>query len=618
MCGLTGILSSESQPFWEDRCRAATACLSHRGPESGAQWRNEKGTVHLGHRRLCILDLSPAAAQPLHYADRYVLIHNGELYNYLELRAQLQAQGYSFITASDTEVIAAAYAAWGAACLQRFDGAFAFALWDRQEEILFAARDRFGEKPFFFHFGSGTLRFASELKALWTLGVPRTINRRMVYNFLAIDYTSNPFDPQETFFEEVHKLPPASFLRFDARSGELSLEKYWQLYIDEQPSMTEDTAIAHLQEVLGRSVSLRLRSDVPVGLSLSGGLDSSALAALCQRSGAGAYAATAFTAAFEDYEKDEWPQAALVAQQLQLKHLRVPVAADEVTNLMAQVMRAQEEPVLSASALAQFAVYREAKRQGITVLLDGQGADEVLGGYHKYYRWYWQQLYRQRRLASSGEWKAARALGVTEPFGVAQRMAALFPDLAAALWQRRRQQQAARLPHLHPDLTGPHKRDLYHALPLQPDLNGALFFNTTVYGLEELLRLADRNSMAHGTEVRLPFLDHKLVELLFTFPASFKIRQGWTKWVLRQAVKDWLPEPIVWRRDKVGFEPPQQAWMQRPDVQEAIQEARRTLVREQVLNPDVLKQKVKPHTAHAAVKHDWKFWSLAFLFDDRL
>jgi asparagine synthase (glutamine-hydrolysing) len=277
-------------------------------------------------------------------------------------------------------------------------------------------------------------------------------------------------------------------------------------------------------------------------------------------------------------------------------------------------MQHQEEPIASASPLAQYQVYGLARQNGVTVLLDGQGADEVLAGYHKYYRWWWQYLYRRGKLHRSGELKAARALGVTEPFNVKNKLAALLPHFADGILQSRKAKQAFHHPDLENDWAFRHKQQLYYSLPATPDLNGALYFNTFVHGLEELLRLADRNSMAHSVEVRLPFLSHELVTFLFTLPPHFKIHQGWTKWLLRQSVASKLPHEIVWRKDKVGFEPPQKQWMQSKGVQEAVFAAKQTLVNQGILNAVVLQKKIQPHEAHAAEKRDWKYWSAAYLF----
>jgi asparagine synthase (glutamine-hydrolysing) len=260
-------------------------------------------------------------------------------------------------------------------------------------------------------------------------------------------------------------------------------------------------------------------------------------------------------------------------------------------------------------------VYGCAKEKGVTVLLDGQGADEVLAGYHSYYKWYWQELYKKRSLGKSGELRASSDVGVREKFELKNKIFSLLPELSASLYQSRKSKHAFLSADLNRDFAYSNKRNFYYSLPHSFDLNGALFFDTFVHGLEELLRFADRNSMAHGREIRLPFLSHELVEFLFTLPPGFKIHNGWTKWLLRKSVEHDLPPELTWRKDKVGFEPPQKAWMENKDVQQAIMHAKQKLVDHRILNKEALAKKIKPHSSYAAGS-EWKYWSASFLFED--
>lgn len=612
MCGIAGIISGTGHQL--QRLEGATRLLRHRGPEGEGFFINEGGTAALGHQRLCIIDLSPAAKQPMGYADRYTIVYNGELYNYIELKAELEQKGFGFISTSDTEVVIASYAAYGEDCLQRFDGAFSFAIWDEEAQVLFAARDRFGEKPFYFARNGDELFFASEMKALWAGGVPKIVSERMMYNFLTIGYTANPFDPAETFFEGIYKLPAASFLTYDLSSKEVLVQRYWTLQPAVEDGIGEGEAIERFDQLFFASVRRRLRSDVSVGTSLSGGLDSSAIVAYCHGAGNAHYSHQCFTAAFPGYEKDERHFASAVAIKFGLKHHVAEITATVIPDLMKEAMQHQEEPIGSASALAQFQVYKAAKASGVTVLLDGQGADEILGGYHKYYQWYWQELYRNDRAAWKREQDAAKSLGITQVLDWKGKGASLFPHLAFALQQGRMKALAYRSPGLQSDFASRNKEAFNYSLPLEGTLNSALYFNTVNYGLEELLRLADRNSMRSSVEVRLPFLSHELVEFLFTLPAHFKIRNGWTKWLLRKAVEKKLPKETVWRKDKVGFEPPQKDWMQNSQVAQSIREGKGLLVAKGILDQQVLTQKIKPHDAHAAQSQDWKYWAASYLY----
>jgi asparagine synthase (glutamine-hydrolysing) len=614
MCGIAGIVSHNKGLVSQERITAATATLFHRGPEREGYYFNEEQTIALGHRRLSIIDLGPEASQPFHYMDRYHIVYNGEIYNYIELKKQLSEKGFPFNTASDTEVIVAAFAAFGKKCVHEFDGAFAFAIWDDKTNELFAARDRFGEKPFFYYYDGEQLAFASEMKALWKIGIEKEVNRTMLYNFLSIDYTTNPGDPSETFFNNIYKLPAASSLHYSLNSMELQIEKYWHVYPNVNEEVQVKVAIDQFTALLNESVRKRLRSDVAVGTSLSGGLDSSSIVSICEALATKQYTHKCFTACFPGFDKDETSYAKKVATQFGLQHYTSAIEDREIPSLMDTVMKYQEEPFSSASPLVQYKVYQQAKEQGVTVLLDGQGADEILGGYHKYYKWYWLELFRQGELDNSGELKAAKALGIKETLGIKEKIAAYFPELSLSLLQSRKAKNSWEHPDLNEDFAFSNKRNLYYSTPTHLDLNSALYFNTFVHGLEELLRLADRNSMANSVEVRLPFLNHQLVEFLFTLPSDFKINQGWTKWILRKSVEPKLPAAITWRKDKVGLEPPQKQWMENSDVQSEIRTAKEVLVQQGILQSAVLQKRIQPHGSHVAENREWKYWSAAYLF----
>lgn len=620
MCGIAGII--QPGPLHsKEQLHKMTDALAHRGPDGDGFWQNSTGTALLGHRRLAIIDLSDAAAQPLHYTapgevnPSYTIVYNGEIYNYLELKQELQKEGYHFRTQSDTEVIVAAYDYWDDECLDHFDGMFAFAIWDEKEQELFAARDRFGEKPFFYSLDKGTLFFASEMKALWTAGIPRTANLKMLFNFITIGYVDNPERPEETFFEHIVQLPPASRLYFTPSSGELIVDKYWDLQTTSTISISDEEAIDRFQHLLSQSVDRRLRSDVPVGTSLSGGLDSSSIAALIHKAGKKSFSQHCFTASFPGFEKDELAFSQVVAKEFGLKQHAVTITADDLINNWQKFLHYQEEPASSASAFAQFRVFELAKQHQITVLLDGQGADETLAGYHKYYKWYWQELFHKRKLIKSKEIAAAREAGVHESFGWKNIMASLMPDLASVILEKQYLFNALSQEDLHRDFVRLQSKEAYYSAPEPRGLNGVLYFNTCVHGLNELLRYADRNSMAHGREVRLPFLSHELVEFIFSLPANFKIRKGWSKWILRQTIDNQLPSSITWRKDKTGFEPPQKQWMQHQAMQEMIRDAREKLVKEKILNTRVLTKPLEPTEAYSKNNYDWRYLNAAALLN---
>jgi len=492
---------------------------------------------------------------------------------------------------------------------------FAFAIWDEKEKELFAARDRFGEKPFFYFFDGQKFLFASEMKALWAAGIERIPNQKMLFNFITIGYTDNPANLNETFFENISKLPAATSLKYNTVTKKLELEKYWDIDFEEQnKKITDHEAIEQFDHLFRTSVQRRLRSDVAVGTSLSGGLDSSSVVAAAALLPTSHSPLTAFSALFPGFEKDESVFSKQVADQFGLQQFTINISATEMLNDWEKLCHQQEEPFGSASIYAQYKVFELAKQHNIKVLLDGQGADETLAGYHKYYKWYWQELFRNRRLFGSKELKAAKEMGVQEKFGFKNIIAAYFPAFATITLENQYLLKALKHEDLTRDFVKLQSKEAYYTTPDHFTLNGVLHFNTCTHGLEELLRYADRNSMAHGREVRLPFLSHELVEFIFSLPAKFKIRNGWTKWLLRTSMNEKLPGSITWRKDKVGFEPPQLQWMQDKKLQEMIQDAKNKLVNEKILKPEVLNKKIIPKAAHEGDNYDWRYLSASLLF----
>lgn len=615
MCGIAGIIQNQTKQYGIEHLQKMTDALAHRGPDGEGRWHNDDETCLLTHRRLSIIDLSSAGNQPMHYLGRYVIVHNGEIYNYIELKEELQKKGYKFQSQTDTEVIAAAYDCWKEDCLRQFDGMFAFAIWDEREKTLFAARDRFGEKPFYYYYDNNRFLFASEMKAMWVAGIEKKPNQKMLFNYITIGYTDNPERPEETFYENIYKLPAASFLKFSFIYFTYSVQQYWDIDVNnQQKKITDKEAIEQFAALFNTSVTRRLRSDVAVGTSLSGGLDSSSVVSTVKNVSVHDSRLTAFTASFPGFEKDETGYAKQVAKQFNLQHFTTAVSGNELMDDWEKLCYYQEEPFGSASIYAQYKVFELAKQQNIKVLLDGQGADEMLAGYHKYYKWYWQELFRKRKLYRSKELSAAKELGITEKFDYKNMIAAYFPVFASVVMERQYLLKAIKQEDLTKDFVCLQSREAYYTPPECFDLNGLLYFNTCTHGLEELLRYADRNSMAHGREVRLPFLSHELVEFVFSLPAHFKIRNGWTKWLLRETMKNSLPAEKIWRRDKVGFEPPQKKWMELVAVKEAIHEAKSKLVAENILKPDAVNKSTVPLAAHEADNYDWRYLSAAAIF----
>ena len=625
MCGIAGFIGSMA-PAGTDlysthvhTIKLMTDALQHRGSDGEGRWLNKNADVCLGHRRLAIIDLTAAAAQPMHYAAasftggasaRYTITYNGEIYNYIEIKEELYKNGYRFSSQSDTEVILAAYDCWKENCLQYFDGMFAFALWDDKEQKLFAARDRFGEKPFYFFCDNNRFVFASEMKALWAAGISKKADEKMLLNYLALGYVQNANDKEQTFFENIYSLPPGHFLYFDKNIFDYQVHSYWSINKEETILITPEKAVAKFAELFHTSVQRRLRSDVPAGSSLSGGIDSSAIAAEVYNLQPKNKNQTVFSAVFPGFEKDESQFIKTVTDKFHLINYSVTPTAQDFINDFETLCRHQEEPFPSSSIFAQYKVFELAKKQHIKVLLDGQGADETLAGYHKYIPWYLQQLVNRKQFKTAkNERRIFRQHDTPFLWGLKNYLATYLPAHATIHLEKMEYTKIIRHPYLDKkfirSLHGREWEGIYK--PTVTKLNDILYFNTINLGLEELLRFADRNSMAHGREVRLPFLNHQLVEFIFSLPAGLKIHEGNTKWLLRKAMEKKLPASIVWRKDKVGFEPPQQQWMRHPQIQEYIQEAKRTLVKKSILKKEVLDKKVAALPAHAAENYDWRY-----------
>lgn len=606
MCGIAGIISNDTSLISTVLLKKMTDAIAHRGTDGEGSWINPENHAGLGHRRLSIIDLSPAAAQPMHYLDRYTIIHNGEIYNYLELRERLNKCGYRFQSRSDTEVILAAYDQYGKDCVQYFDGMFAFAIWDDKERELFCARDRFGEKPFFYAFDQGRFLFASEAKALWAGGVEKKVNYPLLLNFLVLGHTETAADATITFFQDIYSLPPAHYIRVDAAGTITGLHKYWDCDKETKTITTERDAVEKFTELLNQSVKRRLRSDVALGTSLSGGLDSSSIVAMISKI-QNTNTLSTFSAVFPGFEKDESAYIQELTRKFELKNYSVSPTGDELIDGLEKLCYHQEIPFTSSSVFAQYKVFELAKQHQVKVLLDGQGADETLGGYNRYIHWYLQELIGRRSMDFLSEKRALRKNGVSFAWGIKNILAAFFPAQATHQLEKREIGKLRNFPGIATAFRQSYLDPQTIIKPIVFKLNDALYFSTFQSGLEELLRYADRNSMANDREVRLPFLSHELVEFVFSLPAHFKIHQGDTKWILRKSMQVDLPSNIVRRKEKVGFEPPQKQWLENPRLQDYIHEAKSTLVKDGILDPGVLTKKIQPHSAYAVESYDWRY-----------
>lgn len=620
MCGIAGIISPNNNNVQQSLLQTMADVLKHRGPDGEGFWINNDHTIGLAHRRLAVIDLSDAGGQPMHYLH-YTIVFNGEIYNYRELKDTLHSKGYRFTSQTDTEVIMAAYDCWGIECLDQFDGMFAFALWNEQAQQLIIARDRFGEKPLYYYAGyvqRGTFEkflFASEMKALWAAGVPKNLDGTMMLNYLSLGYTQNPLKKTATFFSNILSLPAGHYLQVFPKDGRVQMKKWYKLKAETLVA-GNDAIESTFRQLFFESVERRLRSDVNIGTSLSGGVDSAAILAAIDhtKNKNSNWKNIAFTASFPGFEKDETAYARIVAGHFGIRqHIIEPGAKDWAT-YFEKLMYHQEEPLQSSSVLTQFLIYKTAKENNITVLLDGQGADEMLAGYKKYAHWYLQQLFIKDTSLYFKERKLLEQHDFLETWGWRNYAAAMFPDKAAGALQSKAAKHQENNAYINRDFYYNYRNIDTLQKPVTKQLEDILYYNTFTTGLPELLRYADRNSMANSVEVRLPFLSNALATFIFSLPARYKIRDGFTKWILRKSMDGFLPDAVLYRKGKTGFEPPQQQWMQDDHVQQMIIAARETLVSKKVLQPAILATPVKPGAAHDADNYDWRYLCASAVF----
>jgi len=540
-----------------------------------AQLRNSR--VSLGHRRLSIIDASASGHQPMCTSDRrYWIVFNGEIYNYIELREDLRKQGYCFESQSDTEVILAAFQAWGTQCLDRFNGMFAMLLFDRSEGKLLAARDRFGIKPLYYWVSPlGELAFASEIKQFTVLpGWAAEINGQRAYDYLAWGLTDHT---HETLFSGVFQVRPGTLLEVNVSESPAGQSRsapgrplptsQWYTLTPRPFTGSFEDAAEQFRDIFTQAVCLRLRSDVPVGSCLSGGIDSSSIVCTMERLLAaggdnGAQRTFSACADVERYDERRFIDEVVRATRVEARY--VYPSLQDLFAVLDRISWHQDEPFGSTSIFAQWCVFRLAAESGVTVMLDGQGSDEQLAGYHSFFAPRLTGLLKRREFAQlDAELRAVKQLhGIRGPAALKLIMSMLLPRAIRPLARRVASRTPVSPTWLNAPRLGAAPEDPYARRGAITDSVEALSHaQLTSTNLQMLLHWEDRNSMAHSIEARLPFLDFNLVEFALGLPEEYKLALGMTKRVLREAMRGVLPESIRQRTDKLGFVTPEEVWL---------------------------------------------------------
>lgn len=587
MCGIAGIFHLNSNPVDIEKLEAMTDVIRHRGPDdegylildssdgtfdhcSGSDTiaelkssltplqQSKPGNIGFGFRRLSILDLSSRGHQPM--ADetgKIWIIFNGEIYNYIELRAELKQLGHSFRSNADTEVIIKSYMQWGVDCLNRFNGMWSFAIWDQNHQRLFCARDRFGIKPFYYYFDGNRFLFASEVKQLLVHDISREIDEGVIYKSFAIGaFTINS---DNTFFRQVKILPHSHYLLVE--NNDLHISRYYDLDYKqfEKSRLSFAEACSNYRQLFKDAVKLRMRSDVEVGSTLSGGLDSSAIVTVASGyTGKQFQTFSSYYTYTPQYDERKWIQ--LVVDKTNSKANYISASHQQVLEDLNKIIWYHDYPLESSSPVAQYYVMQLARQHDVTVLLDGQGSDELTSGYnHGFYRYYADMLAKFRIGQFLVEYP--RYILHNEKGNVFTKS---FKTLISLLLNEKRLYQLE-LAHSFNPVNKPDSLKIRLDEIARFDtsrLSNFLYNQMMSTSIQTLLHFEDRNSMAHSIESRVPFLDYRLVELVFSLPSGFKINGNYGKFIHRESLKEIVPEEIISRKDKIGFlSPGEQIWL---------------------------------------------------------
>jgi asparagine synthase (glutamine-hydrolysing) len=633
MCGIVGFKSKYDYRSIKERLPEASERLSHRGPDDSGLFYDEAAGVGLAHRRLSIIDLSSAGHQPMKSDDGTVYIcYNGEIYNFRKIRKILEDCGHRFKSATDTEVVLKAYLQWGTECLEKFVGMFAFAIWDSRNQALFMARDRLGIKPLYYYFNEseGIFIFSSELKALMVFGnFVKDINPDAISLFLHYQYIPAP----GTIFKNTYKLLPGHFLIYDGNN--VQSKEYWRLpeisRNQTDPGKSEDDQLQRLDDLLTTAVSDRLISDVPLGALLSGGIDSSMVVALMQK--ISPTPARTFSIGFKEKGYNEAPWAARVAKHLKTEHTELYVTANDALDVIPRLPDIYDEPFADSSAIPTFLV-SHLTRQQVTVALSGDGGDEQFAGYVRY--WTTKSMAEGfHRFPLPLKKAIARILRFMPPPWVEncylplhnflpQRLRmANFPDKWQKLLKQMEQTRISELYRMTICLWSENEilsiadrelplskyEEVFKETADWPMLSRLMRVDQKTYLPDAMLTKVDRASMANSLEIRVPLIDHRVVEFTAGLPEHFKYRNGTGKYLLKKLLARYLPVSLF-ERPKMGFGVPIDHWL-RFELKDLLLDylSAERLKREGLFNTNFVDKKIKEHLS-GQVNHQYRLWPL--------
>lgn len=555
MCGIAGLITKDFNI--EDALNRAHNVQSHRGPNNQSSYikNSEIWNIGLAHQRLSIIDLKDESNQPMFHNDQGIIIFNGEIYNYLEIKDELIQEGYNFKTNSDTEVLLVCLHHFGIEqALDRLNGMWSFIWYNIQDEKIYMCRDRMGVKPLHYYINGDNIFFSSEIKTILEMsGDKFGLNLQKVGEYLVQSLLATN---EDTFFEGIYRLKPGTYAEFDLTSSKVNIDikEYWSLKIQEESILDEEKTIQEIRDILTDSIKLRLRSDVPVGVLLSGGIDSSAITAISKEVlETNSEGLNIFSAVSDNKKYDESHYIDLVANHLNISVNKVNLdfGPEEAVNLLDKVNWHNDEPVGSFSNVAHYLLMRKAHELGITVILSGQGADEILCGYRKYVGFYIQQLVSEKRysLAIKKFLEFKRQGTVVNQF--------TFREAKRYLPNALKSKEI--------NILGEKVKNSFTPVNVgigkNKEVRARQIADVRRFSVPVLTHYEDRMSMAWSREIRVPFLDYRLVEKLVSLPIEYKLKNGWTKYILRKAIEPILPSEIVWRKDKQGFINPESEWL---------------------------------------------------------